>query len=196
MKYSVSNFKSIGHNIEFSMFPLEDSINDNFLSEIETVAGKWKVLKRGIFFGPNASGKTSFISSLEYAKNYVLKGPMSNSLTKVNQFRGDIEELCGLTTFQFLIYVNKQVYTYGFSLDRSYVHEEWLAVLDNNSFQMMYERKTDENKVTTIDIFSKYARRKSKERELAELLKESIKEKQAGQLFLKKLALNSFKNSC
>ena len=54
LKYSVSNFRSIGHNIEFSMLPLEDIQDDRFLTEIETVAGTWKVLKRGVLFGPNA----------------------------------------------------------------------------------------------------------------------------------------------
>lgn len=48
LKYSVSNFRSIGHNIEFSMFPLENS-SDEFLTEINTVAGNLKVLKRGAF---------------------------------------------------------------------------------------------------------------------------------------------------
>ena len=67
LKYSVSNFRSIGHNIEFSMFPLENS-SDEFLTEINTVAGNLKVLKRGAFFGPNASGKTSFVNSLEFAR--------------------------------------------------------------------------------------------------------------------------------
>jgi AAA15 family ATPase/GTPase len=46
------------------MLPSEDTSDDRFLIEIDTVVGKWKVLKRGAFFGPNASGKTSFIDSL------------------------------------------------------------------------------------------------------------------------------------
>lgn len=85
LKYSVSNFKSIGHNIEFSIFPLGDSTDERFLTEIDTVAGKWKVLKRGAFFGPNASGKTSFVQSLAYARDYIVKGPKNNTVTKVNE---------------------------------------------------------------------------------------------------------------
>ena len=63
LKYTVSNFKSIGRTIEFSMFPLEGTSDDRFLSEITTVTGVWKILKRGAFFGPNASGQTSFVQS-------------------------------------------------------------------------------------------------------------------------------------
>lgn len=192
LKYSVSNFKSIGHNIEFSMFPLEDNLDERFLKDIDTVAGKWKVLKRGVFFGPNASGKTSFVKSLEYARNYIVKGPRNSSVTKVNQFRGEIEELDGLTTFQFMIYVNKNVYNYGFSMDKSYVHEEWLAVLNEHSaFDLLFERVTNKDKVSKIDISDEYAAPNTIERGLAELLRNGIKEKQADQLFLYKLYENA-----
>ena len=109
LKYSVSNFKSIGNNIEFSMLPSEDDSDDRFLIEIDTVFGKWEVLKRGAFFGPNASGKTSFIDSLSYAKDYITKGPKNAAVKKVNQFKGNISELDGVTSFEFLIYVDKQV---------------------------------------------------------------------------------------
>ena len=190
LKYSVSNFRSIGHNIEFSMLPLEDIQDDRFLTEIETVAGTWKVLKRGVLFGPNASGKTSFIDSIWYAVNYITKGPQNGFMKKVNQFRGNIPDLEGVTTFQFLIYADKNVYQYGFSLDKTQVFEEWLHILSGKEFSPLFERITNKDKKTEITIFPKYGRINSKERALAEILKESIKEKQANQLFLYKLAEN------
>lgn len=192
LKYSVSNFKSIGRNIEFSMFPLGDSTDERFLTEIDTVAGTWKVLKRGAFFGPNASGKTSFIDSLSYAKDYITKGPQNTTVTKVNQFKGDISELNGVTSFQFLIYVNKQIYNYGFSLDRSHVHEEWLAILNaSGKFDLLFDRKTNQKLLTKIKVFDAYDKPDTIERGLADLLTKSIKEKQADQLFLYKLYENA-----
>lgn len=67
LRYIVSNFKSIGHPVEFSMFPTEESTDERFLKTITTKAGEWKVLRRGGFFGPNASGKSSFIESIDFA---------------------------------------------------------------------------------------------------------------------------------
>ena len=52
LKYNVSNFKSIGHNIEFSMLPTKENIDERFLKTIHTKLGDWKVLRRGGFFGP------------------------------------------------------------------------------------------------------------------------------------------------
>ena len=57
LKYIVDNFKSIGHSVEFSMFPTEIDTDERFLKTIKTKAGEWKILCRSGFFGPNASGK-------------------------------------------------------------------------------------------------------------------------------------------
>ena len=91
LRYIVSNFKSIGHPVEFSMFPTEESTDERFLKTITTKAGEWKVLRRGGFFGPNASGKSSFIESIDFARDYIVDGQKSGKGTGVNQFRGDFE---------------------------------------------------------------------------------------------------------
>ena len=60
-----------------------------------------------------------------------------------------------------MIYINGKVYDYGFALDKMYVHEEWLEVLTEKGFKPMFERKTDENRISSIEIFSKYAKKGS-----------------------------------
>lgn len=89
LKYIVSNFKSIGHPMEFTMFPTGKSTDDRFLKTIQTKAGVWKILRRGGFFGPNASGKSSFIESVEFARDYIVNGQKSGKGTGINQFRGN-----------------------------------------------------------------------------------------------------------
>ena len=86
-----------------------------------------------------------------------------------------------------------EVYEYGFSLDAKQVYEEWLMILTKDGFEPLFERQTDIEEKTTIEITSKFARQGSKNRELAELLKETIKEKQKNQLFLYKLYDNGIK---
>ena len=88
LKYIVSNFKSIGHPVEFSMFPTQENMDERFLKTINSKAGDWKVLSRGGFFGPNASGKSSFIESLAFAKSFIINGRKSGKGTGVNQFKG------------------------------------------------------------------------------------------------------------
>lgn len=195
LQYVVSNFKSIGHPIEFSMFPIRETTNECFLKDIPTKNGTWKVLRRGGFFGPNASGKSSFIESIAFARHFIVEGQKSGKGIRIEQFRGDFEELKGISTFQFVFYLDGEVYEYGFSVDRYQVHEEWLMMLTESGFVPLFTRVTDGSGKTDIDIESKFARKNSKERNLAEILKDSIQENQKNQLFLYKLHDNGIKKA-
>ncbi|WP_310603096.1 AAA family ATPase [Anaerosporobacter sp.] len=195
LKYIVNNYKSIGHDIEFSMFPDEEILDDNFLTTIDTKMGKWKVLRRGAFFGPNAAGKSNFIKSIEFARDYIVEEKRSGKATGIDQFKGEFDDLNNVTTFQFMIYTNGDVYDYGFSLDRIRVQEEWLMILTNKGFVPMFTRTTDKENKTLIEITPKFARSDSKERKLAEVLKDSMQENQRNQLFLYKLFDNGIKRA-
>lgn len=195
LKYNVSNFKSIGHPVEFSMLPTENDLDKRYYKKIMTRAGEWKVLRRGGFFGPNASGKSTFIESLEFAKDFIVEGQKSGKNTGVDQFRGKFKDLNNMTQFQFMFYLNHEVYEYGFTLDRKQVYEEWLMVLTEKDFVPMFTRVTDNNGKTEIDIESKFANRGSKDRKLAEALKDGIQENQKNQLFLYKLHDNGIKKA-
>lgn len=195
LKYIVSNFKSIGHMVEFSMLPIANSNEDKFIKTIKTKAGDWQVLQRGGFFGPNASGKTTIIKSIAFAKNFITDGQKSGKNTGIDQYRGKLDDLKNISTFQFMFYLDGEVYEYGFTLDRHQVHEEWLMVLTKNNFMPMYTRITELNGKTIIDIEPKFARKDSKERKLAEVLKDGIQENQKNQLFLYKLHDNGIRRA-
>lgn len=193
LKYIVDNFKSIGHSVEFSMFPTEMDTDERFLKTIKTKAGEWKILCRSGFFGPNASGKSSFIESLAFARNFIINGQKSGKGTGVNQFKGQFEELNNISMFQFIFYLDNEVYEYGFSLDRQQVYEEWLMILTENDMVPLFTRVTDTLGRTQIDIEQQFGQ--EKERRLAEALKEGIQENQKNQLFLYKLYDNGIKTA-
>ena len=195
LKYIVSNFKSIGHPMEFTMFPTGKSTDDRFLKTIQTKAGVWKILRRGGFFGPNASGKSSFIESVEFARDYIVNGQKSGKGTGINQFRGELEDLHGVSLFQFMFWMDGEVYEYGFSLDRHQVHEEWLMQMTEKDFEPLFTRATDENGRTEIEIESGFGHKDSKDRILADVLRNSIQENQKNQLFLYKLHDNGIKKA-
>ena len=193
LKYIVSNYKSIGHPVEFSMFPTEENVDDKYLKDIKTKMGTWKVLRRGGFFGPNASGKTSFVESLKFARDFIVKGRQSDTGTGVNLYKGSFQDLERKALFQFMFYIDGNVYEYGMSMDEVQVHEEWLYVLTEKGLMPMFTRVTDEKGKTQIEVETKYAKQNSEERKLAEVLKNSIQEEQINQLYLYKLYDNGSK---
>lgn len=195
LKYIVSNFKSIGHSVEFSMIPTENNTDKRFVTKLETKHGDVDVLRRGAFFGPNASGKSTFVESIQFAKEYIVDGQKSGKNTRVPQFKGNIEDLEGTSLFQFVFYLDKNVFEYGFTLTPKRVSEEWLMIRTNKGFVPMFTRATDENGVTDIDIETRFGRSDSKDRQLADILKSSMKENQKNQLFLYKLKENGIKRA-
>lgn len=195
LKYIVSNFKSIGRSVEFSMIPTENNTDKRFVTKLETKYGDIDVLRRGAFFGPNASGKSTFVESIQFAKEYIVDGQKSGKNTRVPQFKGNIEDLEGTSLFQFVFYLDKNVFEYGFTLTPKRVSEEWLMIRTNKGFVPMFTRATDENGVTDIDIETRFGRSDSKDRQLADVLKSSMKENQKNQLFLYKLKENGIKRA-
>lgn len=95
--------------------------------------------KTGGFFGPNASGKTIFIKSLHFAKNFIVNGQKSGKGTGINQFRGAIDELQGKSLFQFMFYLQGDVYEYGVSLGTDQVYEEWWVIITEKGFQPLFQ---------------------------------------------------------
>lgn len=195
LKYIVNNFKSIGRSVEFSMMPSSENIDEKFLTKLHTKHGDIDVLRRGAFFGPNASGKTTFIESIYFARNYIVESQKSEKRTGVPQFKGDIDDLHGMSLFQFVFYLDENIYEYGFSLTVDRVAEEWLMIHTNKGFVPMFTRATNSEGITDIDIESKFAAKNSSDRQLAEILKRSINEKQKNQLFLYKLKENGIKKA-
>lgn len=190
LKFAVSNFKSIGNEITFSIFPTQDNNDDRFLREIKTKRGNWKILRRGIFFGPNASGKTTIIDALNFVCKFVSYAKDFGIGTGVTQFKFGDTKFNDVTSFKILFYIQEDVFEYGFSLNADYVHEEWLSILGNQKFVVLYTRQTDSEGKTTIDIQDELAEKGSEERALIELLKGTITYEQRNQLFLYKLANN------
>lgn len=178
------------------MFPLEENTDERFLKSITVNKNEtWKVLRRGGFFGPNASGKSSFIGSIAFARNLIVNGRKTDRGTRINQFKGDFDDLKGISKFQFVFYHDESVYEYGFSIDRQQIHEEWLMQVVADGFVPLFTRVTDKYGKTMIDIENDFAPESEDDRKLSEVLKLGMQESQKNQLFLYKLCDNGVKRA-
>jgi AAA15 family ATPase/GTPase len=82
IKFSVENFLSFKNKIEFSMIPSKFTKYANHISK----NGPLNVLKRGIIYGANASGKTNFIKSLYFFKKLITSGNIDALNLNYNKF--------------------------------------------------------------------------------------------------------------
>ena len=80
-------------------------------------------------YGPNGSGKSRFVEGLDFARNFVIgssrEGQSGDAIRHI-PFVFDAQTRGQPTSFETSFIQDDTAYEYGFSIDRSRVHEEWL----------------------------------------------------------------------
>lgn len=125
LRYSVSNFLSFKkmNTLQMIAGKSEDFKEQTFKDMDSNIS----ILKSGVIYGANASGKSNFIKSIDFAKALIIGG-LERINTFDKNFRLDEEYRKKPSLFQFEIKIGKKYYDYGFSiiLNSKKIVEEWL----------------------------------------------------------------------
>ncbi len=106
-----------------------------------------KVLKLGMLYGANASGKTNLLKALDFLRSFVLKQRNDKTeSTGIIKFQFDNDYLSKPSKFYLAFYLNQIKYVYTFVLDEKKVIEENLIYYPGTQPAMFFERKYDEIK--------------------------------------------------
>lgn len=139
IRYSVENFMCFKGREEFSMLTGLGRLHPN-----HKVSAKNKkdisVLKAGLIYGANASGKSALIKSMDWARNFIISGSKPDSSISSPKFKLDKKSLKSPSRFEFEIKYKDKNYAYGFIINESEVVEEWLFLLYKNSEKKIFER--------------------------------------------------------
>lgn len=123
------------------------------------IAPDVRLLKLGVIYGANASGKSNFIKAYGFIKNFVTKVPTSKAdKIEVSPFLLDDSSRDDSSSFEIIFYAKmNDVYTkfvYSISLNNDYVVSESLAYYPSQQPAMVFERGI-ENGVSTIKFGNK-----------------------------------------
>jgi len=133
----IRNFKSIDEEIELSFEPLENRLDDYYLT-------KDKNLKLAIIYGPNASGKTNIIKAIKFLKDFIFNPPSTkDKQIKVEpfKFKDIIDEV---VEFELEFIIDKTIYNYKLSLTKDkIVKEELFFKRDSKRFSRAFIRGID-----------------------------------------------------
>lgn len=180
--FSVENFLSFNKRETFSFSAGKGrNFNERIYSD-----GKNKLLKFAALFGANSSGKSNFVKAIAFARNYIVSEVKSASLKGYFKLNENAKELPSL--FEFKIFINKNVYIYGFSviLFKNKITEEWLYDCSSKKKKIIFYRNINDSEYNIGKYF--------KNSELNTVLKvhaEGIKNEDS--LLLLKV-LNQYKN--
>lgn len=150
--FTVENFLSFDQETEFSMVAGNSTNHPNHCVTVSNQA-KIQLLKMGVIYGANASGKSNFVKALDFARDLVVHGFNSVSFEK-KYFRLDKNNAHKDTKFEFQIKLDTQIYAYGFvlRLTTQTLKEEWLVEVGESEDKPIFERTVLENGKSEISI--------------------------------------------
>ncbi|MCM1531796.1 MAG: ATP-binding protein [Bacteroides sp.] len=142
-EFNVENFLSIKSAQKISFEPTPDTtLSEQYTHEVKPGV---RLLKIGIIYGANASGKTNILTAFEFFKMLVLVMPQDrNANTVFMPFLLDDTSKNGTTKTVMSFYIGPSKYILSFELDAKHILSETLIVYDSNRPTKLYSRSYHE----------------------------------------------------
>lgn len=141
-EFTIENFFSIKSTQKISFEPSSDTfMSDEYSCEVKDGV---RLLKIGIVYGANASGKTNILNAIEFFKMLVLRMPKDRSeKTDIVPFLLNDTSRNEPTKMSMVFYINQSKYILSFELDAKYIYSETLIVYDSIRPTKLYNRSYD-----------------------------------------------------
>lgn len=151
-EFTIENFFSIKSPQKISFEPSSDIfMSDEYSYEVKNGV---KLLKVGIIYGANASGKTNILNAIDFFRMLVLRMPKDrNEKTGMVPFMLDETSKNETTKMSMIFYINQSKYILTFELDAKYIYSETLTVYDSIRPTKLYSRSYDATSDSSIIEF-------------------------------------------
>ena len=150
-EFQVQNFYSIRERQTISFVPNnDDNMRRQYLHE---VADGVELLKIGIVYGSNASGKTTLLNALSYFRSVMLEKPESkNDGMGYFPFLLDKHSWGEHSHMQMTFWVNRERYVLSLEFDSKRIYEESLIIYTSarptTLYKRIYQSESDHTEVT------------------------------------------------
>jgi AAA15 family ATPase/GTPase len=152
IKFKLSNYLSFKGITELSLEPssIKEFHEDNVINDVLNT----EVLKCVVLYGANSSGKSNLFKALEFVKRLILessKDKQANEKIDVQSFLLSSETENKPSCFELEFITNNIKYKYGFEVDATKVHKEWLYYTKKLKEYAYFTREN--GKITISDKF-------------------------------------------
>lgn len=140
VQFKTGNFLSFNETVTFSLVgyaPIkEHESNGNSISVFNDPTNKSKLLKSGVLYGANGSGKSNLFAAMSFFRRFILTSSNDSQATDeidVIRFLLSADKDDEPSFFEMIFFIDEIRYRYGFEVDKEKVHSEWLFSLKNES---------------------------------------------------------------
>ena len=150
-EFSVKNFYSIRERQSISFVPSND---DSMRMQYTTkVADEMELLKIGIVYGSNASGKTTILNAISYFRKIMLEKPSSkNDGMGYIPFLLDEHSRNEHSEMSMTFWINRERYCLFIEFDKERIYNEqlqvYVSIRPTTLYKRSYNKKTDHSEVT------------------------------------------------
>lgn len=156
ISFSIKNFRSVKDKVTLSFEPESSKDLENYYIT-EPIPGL-RLLKLGLIYGPNGSGKTTILKGLDFLRSLVLdSSSQKQELLEFSPFLFDEQSPTEESAFELTFIHEKVKYYYELSFTKeAIVYERLDSYAPKKS--LVYERTTDKEKQLSIIKFGAKAK--------------------------------------
>ncbi|WP_420570907.1 AAA family ATPase [Kordia sp.] len=150
VKFTVENYLSFKNrtSIDFTATSLTELRNTNLY---DAPLKNLTLLKSMVIYGANSNGKSNLFKAINFARKFTInssKDSQADEPIEVQPFCLSTETIEKPSFFEFVFIHDAIKYRYGFEVDDTEIHKEWLYATTKNKEQLLFERALQEIKVT------------------------------------------------
>jgi AAA15 family ATPase/GTPase len=152
VEFSAANFLSIKEKVTLSLLASKDNSLDHHLITQSPLKNQ-SLLKASAIFGANASGKSNLLKAVSFFQDFILNSHKMQQGDEINvlPFKLDENFTAKPGEFQIIFIYDGIRYAYGFSLDKTKVHEEYLYYYPMGRQATIFERNNTYDYIFNID---------------------------------------------
>ena len=141
IEFTVGNFLSFKENKTLSL----EATSITEYKESTFKSGDYKLLKSAVLYGANSSGKSNFIKAMSTMKRIVMTSVEKTSASKfeIIPFLLNTSTETKPSYFELVFLIEKTRYRYGFEIDNTSIHGEWLFKLEGDNEIPLFIREED-----------------------------------------------------
>lgn len=140
IRFSIENFLSFKTRQTFSMIAGRGGRDKSFHIIQKEKRNDTNLLKTGVVFGANASGKSNLIKGIDFGRKLILEGTQTEKPIQFQNFRLHEDCLKSPSRIEYEIKHKGKSYAYGFVFTNKQIIEEWLYEIDRVKESLIFER--------------------------------------------------------
>lgn len=125
--------------ITFSMIAGKDNTDEDKLLNYE----RYRILRSGVIYGANGSGKSNFIDAILFVKNLVINSINHQPGQDIRQLPHKLLSIDADSTYSMQFVKDGVRYAFGFTVNRMEITDEYLFSFPNGRQLIIYERDKD-----------------------------------------------------